>query len=106
MSNTAMVILVTIPEEQAKSFTKILLRERVCACVNILKGVESFFWWQGKIDSGKEALLLIKTKKSAYNKLKKIIKLNHPYDLPEIIGFEIDKIDSEYQKWLKKEVDA
>jgi len=101
-----MVILVTIPEEQAKSFTKILLRERVCACVNILKGVESFFWWQGKIDSGKEALLLIKTKKSAYNKLKKIIKLNHPYDLPEIIGFEIDKIDSEYQKWLKKEVDA
>jgi len=106
MINTAMVILVTIPGKKAKTFAKILLKKKVCACVNILKGVESFFWWQGKIDSEKGALLLIKTKKSAYTKLKKIIKLNHPYDLPEIIGFEIDKIDSEYQKWLKKETDV
>ncbi|MCK4912908.1 MAG: divalent-cation tolerance protein CutA [Candidatus Omnitrophica bacterium] len=106
MNNTAMVVFVTIPQKKAKTFVKALLEERACACVNILKGVESFFWWQGKIDSQEEALLIIKTKQSAYSKLKKIIKLNHPYDLPEIIGFKIDKIDSEYQKWLNKETNV
>lgn len=101
-----LVIFVTIPQEKAKSFTKILLKERACACVNILKGVESLFWWQGKIDSEKEALLIIKTKQSAYYKLKKVIKLNHPYSVPEIIALKVDKIDNEYQKWLEKEVHA
>jgi len=99
-----MVIFVTIPQEKAKSFTKVLLKERACACVNILKGVESFFWWKGKIDSEQEALLIIKTKHSAYRKLKKIIKLNHPYNVPEIIALKVDKIDNGYQKWLKEEV--
>jgi len=101
-----MVIFVTIPQEKAKSFTKMLLKERACACVNILKGIESLFWWQGKINSEKEALLIIKTKQSAYHKLEKVIKRNHPYSVPEIIAFKVDKIDSEYQKWLKKEVHA
>ena len=50
----AILVLVTIPQNKAKTLVKILLEEKVCACVNILKGVESFFWWQGKIDSDKE----------------------------------------------------
>jgi len=99
-----MVIFVTIPQEEAKPFAKILLKSRSCACVNILKGIDSLFWWQGKIDSGKEALLIIKTKQSAYYKLRKVIKLNHSYSVPEIIALKVDKIDSEYQKWLEKEV--
>lgn len=101
-----LIIFVTIPQEKAKSFAKILLKERACACINILKGVESLFWWQGKIDSEKEALLIIKTKQSAYYKLKKVIKLNHPYSVPEIVALKVDKIDSQYQKWLEKEVDV
>ena len=96
-------VLVTIPQNKAKTIAKKLLTKRVCACVNIINGVESFFWWQGRIDTVKESLLIIKTKKSLFAKLKKAIKQNHPYDTPEIIGFEIDKSNKKYLDWVKKE---
>ena len=96
----ALLVLVTIPQDEAKGLVKILLKEKACACVNIVKGVESFFWWEGKIDTEKESLLIIKTKKALFSRLEKLIKNNHPYDVPEIIGFEIDKINKEYSNWL------
>jgi len=99
-----MVVLVTIPKAKAKAMAKLLLKKRVCACVNIINNVESFFWWQGKIDTAKESLLIIKTKKSFFLKLKDIVKANHPYKVVEIIGFEINKINSEYRQWLDKEI--
>lgn len=98
------VVLVTIPQKYARSLAKTLLKKRVCACVNILKGIESLFWWQGKIDTEKEALLFIKTKESAFSKLKKVIKCNHPYDVPEIIALKVGKINNEYHQWLDKEI--
>ena len=98
-----MMVLVTIPKAKAKAMTKLLLKKRVCACVNIISNVESFFWWQGKLNAAKEALLIIKTKKSLFSKVKGVIKANHPYKVAEIIGFEIDKINSEYSRWLDKE---
>jgi periplasmic divalent cation tolerance protein len=102
----AIMVLVTIPQNKAASLAKIILAKRVCACVNIVKGIESFFWWQGKIDSAKETLLIIKTKNSLFTKLKKIIKTVHPYEVPEIIAFKIDKINKDYLKWLDKEAYA
>lgn len=98
-----MVVLVTIPKAKAKVMVKVLFKKRVCACVNIINNVESFFWWQGRLDTAKESLLIIKTKKSLFSKLKSVVKANHPYEVAEIIGFEIDKINSEYRQWLNKE---
>ncbi len=100
------VVLVTIPVNKAKKLAKIILENKVCACVNIIKDIESYFWWQGKIQQGKEALLVIKTKKSAFSKLKKIIKENHPYEVAEIIALDIVGINSEYRKWLIGEVNV
>ncbi len=101
-----MTVFVTIPENDAEHFAKMLLAERVCACVNILNGVKSLFWWDDRIDESREALLVIKTKESLFNKLKNIVKNNHPYKVPEIIGFKIDNINQEYLDWLQKEANA
>ncbi len=99
------LVMVTIPKDEAKVLAKILLTGKVCACVNILDEVNSLFWWKGKIEEQKESLLLIKTKKLLFPKLECLIKKYHPYDVPEIIGFEIDKINNEYSEWLNKECD-
>jgi len=99
----AIVVLVTIPKDKAKTLAEILLKNKVCACVNILGEVESLFWWEGKINIEKESLLFIKTKASLFNKLKKLIKNNHPYTVPEIIALEVDKINKEYLDWLDQE---
>ena len=99
----AIMVLVTTPHGKAKDLAKILLKQKVCACVNIIDRVESFFWWQGKINTETESLLIIKTKSSLFSKLEKIIKHNHSYTVPEIIAFEIDKINKGYKEWLNKE---
>ena len=99
----AMIVLVTIPKAKAKMMAGVLLKKRVCACVNIVNNVESFFWWQGKLDTARESLLIIKTKKSLFSKLKSVVRANHPYEVAEVIGFEINKINSEYRQWLSKE---
>jgi periplasmic divalent cation tolerance protein len=102
----AIAVLVTIPEKDAEALATMLVSERVCACVNIIKGVRSLFWWKGKINTADEVILIIKTKDSLYAKLKTMIKNNHPYSVPEIISFKIDQINQEYMEWLNKEASA
>jgi len=102
----AMVVLVTIPVKEAKKMANILLEKRVCACVNVIKDVDSYFWWEGKIAQEKESLLVIKTKESLYSNVKKVVKENHPYEIPEIVGIKIDQINKVYLSWLNVEADA
>jgi len=102
----AIAVLVTIPEKDAEGLAKMLLAKRVCACVNIIAGVKSLFWWKDKLDEARESLLIIKTKETLFESLKTLIKNNHPYEVPEIISFKIDNINQEYLNWLNNEADA
>jgi len=98
------MVFVTIPKEKAGELAQKLLEAKLCACVNIIGKVESYFWWEGKIDQASESLLLIKTKDSLYTDLERVIKSNHPYDLPEIIALAASNINKEYSNWLLGEV--
>jgi periplasmic divalent cation tolerance protein len=102
----ALLVIVTVPKNKAQELAKIILKKRLCACVNIIENVKSFFWWNGKIDKEEENLLFIKTKNKVFKQLKKCIKENHPYTVCEIIAFNIDKINKEYLKWLEEEINA
>lgn len=97
------VVLVTIPQDKAKELANKILENRLCACVNIIKSVDSFFWWENRIDYAKESILIIKTKNNLFNKLKKFIKDNHPYTVPEIISWKIDLVNKEYKDWVINE---
>ena len=95
------VVLVTAgSKEEAQKIARGLLEEKFAACVNIIDGVESHFWWQGKIDIVKEALLVIKTRKELFNKLAKKVKSLHSYSVPEIIALSIVTGNTEYLKWI------
>jgi periplasmic divalent cation tolerance protein len=100
------VVLVTIPEKDAEHLAKMLVEERVCACVNITSGVKSFFWWEGKVDQAQEAMLVIKTRDALFGKLKTLVKNNHPYQVPEIISLKVDQLNQEYLEWVNKEANA
>jgi len=97
-------VFVTVPNNKiAQKITRGLLSKRLCACVNIIKNIESFFWWENKIDKAKEYLLIMKTKKTLFNKLNKEVLRLHPYKTPEIIAFKVAGINKDYASWLKKE---
>lgn len=97
------VVLITVPsKEEAESITKTIVEKKLAACVNIVDIVKSVYWWQGKIEEGKELLLIIKTLKSKFKELEKEIKKLHSYTVPEIIALPIVEGFEKYLNWIKE----
>ena len=102
--SSCIVIYCTVPTKQdAKSIAKILLTQRLAACINIVDKVQSIFSWHDEICEEKELLMMIKTKSTLFDRVKQAIKLTHPYNIPEIIALPIEQADSEYLEWINTE---
>lgn len=99
------IFVTTDSEQEAHKIADLLLIQRKAACVNIVPRVDSFFWWQGKLDSAQESLLIIKTKASLLPKLIVLVKGVHSYDVPEIIALPIIGGNEDYLKWIDSEVE-
>lgn len=96
------VVLVTAKDhEEAKKISHKLIQDKLAACVNIIEGVRSIFWWEGKVDQANEVLLVIKTQKTLFKKLEKAVKSSHSYSVPEIIALPIVAGNADYLKWIK-----
>ena len=99
-------ILVTAKDvAEAEKIGRTLVEQKLIACANILSGVKSVFWWQEKIDTSDEVLLILKTKKSLFKKVEKAVKSLHSYDTPEVIALPISQGSKEYLKWISDSVD-
>jgi periplasmic divalent cation tolerance protein len=95
------VIFITASgRKEAKSIASALVAKKLAACVNIATGIESIFYWQGKVDSSQEALLVVKSKKEKLAKIIKLVKSLHSYQLPEIIALPIIAADKAYLNWI------
>lgn len=100
----AMLVLTNVPDaESARAIASTLVDGRLAACVNCLPGVTSFYRWQGTIEEATEMTLLIKTRQERYAEVEGAIRRLHPYDVPEIIGFEIGQGLPEYLQWIGQE---
>jgi len=99
------VLLITASNiEEANKIAELLLNQRKAACVNIVPGVSSLFWWQDKLDSAQESLLIVKTKASLLPEIISLVKGIHSYDVPEIIALPIVGGNQDYLEWIDKEV--
>jgi periplasmic divalent cation tolerance protein len=99
------VVLVTVPDiKTARALAKVILESRHAACVNIVPGIESHYWWQGKIERGKELLLLIKTTSQRLAELQQCVLANHPYDTPEFVVLPINGGNKRYLEWISDSV--
>jgi len=85
---------------EAQSIVQKLVEEKLIACGNIVPQVKSVFWWQGKVDESDETLVVMKTKKSFFKKVEKVIKSLHSYDVPEIIALPICAGSKDYLTWI------
>lgn len=99
------VIFVTTKDSsEAQAIARALVDQKLVACANIVSGVKSLFWWQGKVDEASEVLLILKTKRSLFKRIEKTVKSLHSYDVPEIIALPIVAGSQEYLKWLNDSV--
>jgi len=95
------VIFITAPEEKVGSeMARTLVEEKLAGCVNIIKEIRSIYFWQDKVEDEPEVLLVIKTKKDLFEKLKERVKTLHPYSVPEIIALPIIEGSEDYLRWL------
>jgi periplasmic divalent cation tolerance protein len=98
------VFITTANAEEARRIADVLLNERKAACINIVPRVSSLFWWQGKVDSAQENLLIVKTKASVLGEVVNLVKEHHSCDVPEVIALPIIGGNRDYLEWLGKEV--
>lgn len=102
MADGELIALVTAPKDIAESLATSVVAEHLAACVNIIPGVTSIFFWEGKVCQEAEVLLLIKTNKSTWNQLMARVKELHTYDIPEIVSLPITDGFQPYLQWINQ----
>ena len=99
------VVLVTAPDvKTARKLARAALEARLIACANLIPRIESHYQWQGKIESGAEVLLLLKTTTANLAALEKLIVAKHPYDTPEFLVLPISRGNKRYSDWVAQSV--
>lgn len=104
MRDAAILVVTNVPDRSvAEAIAKALLEQRLAACVNIGGSVESLYHWQGRIETGEELPVLVKTRTALYPYVEGAIRKLHPYDTPEVIAIPIVAIDVRYLAWIEAE---
>jgi periplasmic divalent cation tolerance protein len=90
---------------EAERIGRELVEKRLCACVNILPGMVSLYWWQGAIERGEEAVMIIKTRAAFAERVRAAVRQLHSYTTPAILVLPIESVDPDYQEWLLQETE-
>ena len=88
----------------AERISKLLVKERLAACTQVLGPITSTYWWEGKMETSQEFLLLAKTKRRLSKQVEVLIIENHPYEVPEVVALPITEGSERYLKWIDEEV--
>lgn len=98
------IIYCTVPnKKEGKAIAKNLVENNLVACVSMIDKVESVFSWDGEMCEEHEALLIIKTRRELFDKIRVVIKKLHSYNVPEVIALPIIEADETYLKWIEHE---
>jgi periplasmic divalent cation tolerance protein len=96
------IFITTGTDGEARRVAEALLEQRKAACVNIVPTVTSLFWWEDRIDSDQESLLIVKSKASLLDEIVSLVKGIHSYDVPEVIALPIIGGNADYLQWIGK----
>lgn len=91
---------------EAERIGKAVVEKRLAACVNILPGMISHYWWEGKIERGEEVVMIIKTRASLAEEVRAAVKAMHSYSTPAILVLPIEGGEPAYLEWLMQETEA
>jgi periplasmic divalent cation tolerance protein len=104
MTDKRIVLTTTSSEDEARRIANDLVENQLAACVNLIPQIESIYRWQGKVESSREWLLLIKTTAGKFTSVRDAIRELHSYELPECIAIAIEDGSPDYLKWIEQSV--
>ena len=83
----------------AESISAELLKENLIGCANIIPGMTSMYWWEGRIEKSTECVLILKTTQDEHVLEKRLLEL-HPYKIPCLLQIPVASINEAYKNWL------
>lgn len=103
-SNAILVYISASNQDEAASIAKTLVKEELCACVNIVPCVRSIYKFQGQTHDESEALLMVKSTSELFEALNKRVVELHSYEVPEVIATQIKHGNQQYISWINESV--
>jgi periplasmic divalent cation tolerance protein len=95
-----MVFITAADNEEARLIAKVLLEQKKAACVSIMDGMNSTYWWKGAVENATESLLMVKTRASLLDDVVTAVTEVHSYENPEIIALPVLGGSDRYFEWL------
>ena len=83
-----------------------IVEKRLAACVNILPGMISHYWWQGKIERAEEVVMIVKTRAALAEGVRQAVKELHSYETPSIMVLPVESVDANYNRWIVEETEG
>jgi periplasmic divalent cation tolerance protein len=100
----AVLVYTTWPSiVEAERAGRAIVEKRLAACVNILPGMISHYWWQGKIERADEVVMLVKTRAALAETVRQAAKELHSYATPAIMVLPVESVDPDYYRWIVEE---
>jgi len=100
----AVLVYTTWPSiVEAERVGRTIVERRLAACVNIMPGMISHYWWEGKIERAEEVVMIIKTRAAKADSVRKAVKQLHSYTTPSIVVLPVEDVDPDYHAWIIQE---
>lgn len=100
MSEFSVVFVTAGKEEEASAIARVLVEEKLVACVNLIPRIRSIYWWKGEVCNEEEILMIMKTRSALFPALRDRVRTLHSYEVPEIIAFPIEQGLPDYLSWI------
>jgi len=103
----AVLVYTTWPSiVEAEVAGRAIVERRLAACVNILPGMISHYWWEGKIERGEETVMIIKTRAALADQVSAVVKELQSYTTPAVMVLAVESLDPAYHAWIVKETSS
>lgn len=100
----ARLLYITVPDmEEAKALGRQLLTRRLCACVNLLPGMTSLYWWQDTVEEGSEVVLIAKTTLAKTRECIEAVRELHSFDVPCVVALPVLDGNPQFLQWISEE---
>jgi periplasmic divalent cation tolerance protein len=104
MTGFVFIYITCRDKEEAEKIGRHLVEKKLAACINIFPEMHSVYWWEGKVESAEEAVLVVKTSKKLADKVTEEVRKLHSYSVPCVIALPVVSGNPDYLKWIGESV--